>query len=293
MVIRDAYALGESDPFYIKQNEEITVDLTLNRTPPCPRTLLTGKVFFGRGIPARGAAVLVMDRSDRPLFRAQTNQYGVYAFRNILQPGRYYVMASARGYDPSDIKAVLLKTQEAARIPFVLRKSALCMNGLLYGKILETAGGGPVRDADVFLGSSQKGGATAYRTKSNQAGQYLIYNVLPGFYRLFARKEGYRAMSPVNVQIEPHSRVMLCLDLLKSPYDDRLISGAVTRDDRPVPGACVFLYRLDGPGKEEIVQTQEANEDGIFLFSHVGSGIYLVKGKLQNEEVYEKLFEAE
>jgi hypothetical protein len=38
------------------------------------------------------------------------------------------------------------------------------------------------------------------------------------------------------------------------------------------------------------VQVQESNENGLFLFANVESGIYLVKGKQQNHVIYEKSF---
>lgn len=292
MLNHDIYILGESDPFEIKTQEEVTVNLELEKAPFCYHTLLTGKVL-SRNLPIRNATVMVLDENCSPLASAITDENGIYKFINVLKPGRYKVIASAIGYNTSDIKTILINQHEVTKLSFTLKKSSIFVNGIIYGKILESGSRKPIEAAEIYL-KAKDTDETIYITMSNHNGQYLLYNVLPNNYKLVIKKQGYMSTEPYVLKVEKFDRICLYFDLIKEPCDYKnTISGKITCNETPISKAAVFLYLLDKEDNEKIVQIQETNENGIYLFSNVESGNYLVKGKQQNDVIYEKCYTIE
>lgn len=288
MFVRDIYVLKESNPFEIKMHDEVTVNLELERPPPCYHTLLSGKVLC-EDLPIKNATVMVMDNNCSPILSTITDENGIYLFCNILKPGKYKVLASAIGYNTSFVKTIRIWRNEVTKLSFALTKSSIFVNGIVYGKILEVGSKEPIEDADIYLTSSESGCETVYKTISNHSGQYLIYNILPGNYKMIIKKQGYMETKPTLLKIEKYDHIILYFDLIRKPNDcNNIISGAVTFHGKPIYKAAVFLYLLNEQKSEKVVQIQETNENGLFLFSPVESGSYLVKGKLQNSVIYEK-----
>jgi len=204
-------------------------------------------------------------------------------------PAKYKVIASAIGYNSSDIKEIVIKPNEVTKLSFSLMKSLISANGIVYGKILEVGSGNPIEDADIYLKCvfTDK----IYKTMSNQSGQYLIYDILPNKYKILVKKQGYMVTEPLVLKIQKYDRTCLYFDLIRDNDDFKnTISGMITFDKTSICKAAVFLYLLDREGNEKIVQVQETNKQGFFIFSNVESGSYLVKGKLQNSIIYEKSF---
>ncbi len=293
MFIHDIYVLGASDLFEIKTHEEATINLELEKVPPCYHTLLTGKILY-KDLPIKNVTVMVMDMNCSPLSRTITDENGNYRFYNLLKPGKYKVVASAIGYNTSNVKTILINENKETKLSFVLKKSLIFVNGIVYGKILEAGSGKPIEDADIYLKSAEENCEMVYKTMSNHSGQYLIYNVLPNCYKIVIQKQGYITTKPIEIKIENHSRISLYFDLIRKSTDYKnTISGMITFEENPIPNVAVFLYLIDKKENEKIVQIQETNENGLFLFSDVESGSYFVKGKLQNSVIYEKPFTIE
>ncbi|WP_304508367.1 carboxypeptidase regulatory-like domain-containing protein [Anaerotignum sp.] len=292
MCIHDVYILGESDSFEIKSREEVTANLELEKVPPCYHTVFTGKVLC-RNWPIKNATVMVLDENCSPLYSSITNDKGIFKFRNIIKPGEYKVIASGVGYNTTEITTVFIQENEITKMIFSLKKSPAFVNGLIYGKVLESGSGEPIEDAEIYL-KSIGCDKTLYKTMSNHNGQYLIYNIIPNHYEMVVQKQSYRVTEPLLLKIERYSQVCLYFDLIENPYECKnTISGMITHDNIPLSKVAVFLYLIDTGENETIVQIQETNEDGLFLFSSVESGHYLVKGKLQNNVVYENSFDIE
>lgn len=290
MFIHDIYVLGESDLFEIKTHEEVTINLGLEKVPPCYHTLLSGKILY-KDLPIKNATVMVMDVNGSPLSSTITDENGNYRFHDLLKPGKYKAVASAIGYNASNVKIILINQNEETKLSFVLKKSLIFVNGIVYGKIIESGSRKPIEDADIYLKSSADNCETFYKTISNHSGQYLIYNILPNHYKMIIQKQGYMVNEPIEIKIEKYSRIILYFDLIRKSTDCKnTIDGMITFEENPIPNAAVFLYLLDKQKNEKIVQIQETNENGLFLFSNVESGYYFVKGKLQDSVIYEKSF---
>lgn len=288
MFIHDIYILTASDPIEVKSSEEATVNLVLERVPPCYHTLLTGEVLF-KGLPVKNATVKVFDKSFRPLFHTVTDEKGVYSFYNILNPGEYKVIATADGYKTSETKSISIRPNTVTKLSFEMMKSSVFVNGIVYGKIYDAGSRKPIENATVYIKSLGDCNKTIYTTTSNHSGQYLIYNLLPHEYKMIIKKQGYISSRPIELTIRKYDRMNLNLDLIRNSNQYKsTISGLITFDKAPISGVPVFLYLLDEQGNEKVMQVQVTNEQGLYLFSNVKKGCYLVKGKLQNGEVFER-----
>lgn len=289
MYINDIYFLEESDPFEIKTNEEATINLELIKVPSCFHTLLSGKVF-SKDQTISNALVMVLDNNNNTISTAITDSKGNYKFKNILKPGKYKAIASAIGYCTSNENTVLIKPHEVTKLSFTLQKSLISSNGIVYGKILEACSREPITGAKVYLKSLDNHYKTVYNTLSNHSGQYIIYNILPNNYKMIIKKHGYTETELPLLKIEKHDRISLYFDLIRNSYDYYTISGVITVDNTPISNVAVFLYRLDNQKNENIVQVQETNSNGFYLFANVEAGSYLVKGTQQDSVIYEKFF---
>lgn len=293
MFIHDIYVLEESVSFEIKTHEEATINLELEKVPPCYHTCLSGEILY-KDIPIKNATVMVMDINCSPLSSTITDENGKYGFCNLLKPGKYRVVASAIGYNVSNVKNILINQNEETKLSFMLKKSLIFINGIVYGKIIEAGSRAPIEEAEIYLKSSEDNCETIYKTMSNHSGQYLIYDILPNYYKMTIQKHGYMVAEPIEIKIEKYDRINLFFDLIRNSTDCKnTISGMITFEENPIPNVAVFLYLLDQQEKEKIVQIQETNEYGFFLFSNVETGFYLVKGKQQNSVIYEKSFTIE
>ncbi len=292
MRIRDIYLLGESAPFDIEPQTDVVANLTLEKAPRCYHTLLSGKVY-SCGKPVKDATVMVLDDECNPISSTITDKEGSYKFRNTIKPGKYKIVATAIGYDTSELKTIIIEQRQGTKLSFSLKKSLIFSNGVVYGKVLETGTGKPVVGADIYLITSD-GVGTVYKTISNHSGQYLVYNILPNQYKMVIRKQCYVKTEPLLVNVAKCARLCLHFDLVRESHDCiNTISGRITCNKGPISKAVAFLYLLDEQENECLVQIQEMNESGFFMFSDVESGHYLVKGKQQSNTIYEEFFTVE
>jgi hypothetical protein len=111
---------------------------------------------------------------------------------------------------------------------------------------------------------------------------------------MLIQKKGYLDTEPLVIKVEKYDRLCLNFDLIRDSNECKgSISGRITSAEKSTSKVVVFLYLLENQENEKLVQLQETNENGIYLFSNVESGTYLVRGKLQNSVIYEKSFEIE
>lgn len=161
-----------------------------------------------------------------------------------------------------------------------LKECSISSSSIIYGKVRETISNKPVEGAQIYL---QNGCGIAYKTTSNKDGQYILYDVRPEKYELIVKKQGYLSSIPLDVNVDRCDRIMLYIDLQKlcNRYD-KTISGVLISEDEPVPDVPVFLYQLGNEGYETIEKLQVTNGDGVFLFSDLAEGTYILKSKLQS-----------
>ncbi|MDS0527995.1 carboxypeptidase-like regulatory domain-containing protein [Clostridium sp. SHJSY1] len=288
MLIEDKYILKDSNPFNIHLNEEATINLELEKSTTYHNTILKGKVF-DRNSPISNATVSVFDRHLNPLAHTTTNENGIYSFTNLLSPGEYKVIASAKYYATSLTKYVVIRPNDISELSFSLKTSSALVNGLVYGKVMREGTNIVIPDVKISIKSSDDSKSNIYETTSNNNGQYIIYDILPYEYILEASKPGYIFPIPIKFTVNKFNLIPQNINLiLDTNNSSGMISGTILYNRVPVSNTVVFLYQLDDIGNEVIVQVQVTNKYGIYLFSDVEKGSYMVKCKLQSGEDYKR-----
>jgi uncharacterized surface anchored protein len=214
MFIKDSYLLAASHTFELKDMQEVTVNIALNKVPPCYYTLLTGRVLHRRK-PIKGAVVKIFDCKYNPLFHAVTNSRGMYQFHNVLPPGKYKVVAAADGYQTSRVRRIKLKKKRVVKESFHLRRCPLYMGGVIYGKVREVKSRESIEGATVYLRDER---GLIYKTTSNKEGQYIIYSIRPNKYKLTVKKHGYVTSKSLEFTVNKNDRIMLPVDLKECNY---------------------------------------------------------------------------
>ncbi|WP_159062581.1 MSCRAMM family protein, partial [Streptomyces caniscabiei] len=173
-------------------------------------------------------------------------------------PGAYVLIAAAGGHQPQAVSVTV--GDRPVEVDIVLGGA-----GRLAG-VVRTADGRTVSDATVTLTDVR--GEVVVTTRSGEAGEYLITELVAGEYTLAAGAHSYRpAALPVTVRAARETR-----------QDIELAGGAVLRGTvragggRPVEDARVTL--LDAAG--DVVDTITTGIDGTFRFVDLSSGEYTV-----------------
>jgi len=221
MFIKSLYILKASNSFKIELNKEVTVNLGLKKIPPCFHTLLAGCVF-NKNLPLKNATVLVFDKCFKPMFHAVTNEYGVYQFRNLLRPGEYNIIAKAKGYKTSVSKHIQIKSNKIIKLSFSLKKELPFRNGIVYGKIFDERCKKAIKNVTVCLVSYMDNCKIIYKAQTNCCGQYLIYNILPGKYKMIIKKQGYKSSNQIRLTISSDDCMALNIGLLRNCIENNL-----------------------------------------------------------------------
>ncbi|MED0673013.1 carboxypeptidase regulatory-like domain-containing protein [Aneurinibacillus aneurinilyticus] len=284
-MIRDVYKLQASHPFSLAPREEEDVHLNLTKASADIHTLLSGKVTTQCGDPVVGATVKVFSYDLKPLYHTLTDDEGSYSFVNIIPSGKYKVAAVAEDYMLSDIKVAWIRTKMPIFIRFTLQPTPFTA-GIVYGKIIEQRTNLPVSNSKVKLLLSNQ--TMCAETMSNEDGEYLFYQVPSGEYVVFSKRDGYQQSDFVPLKVYSNERIQIRLYMKPKPiFELGTISGMITVENCPTANIPVFLYRVHN-GTEELIQTQITQVNGLYLFSAVESGEYIVKAKLQNGKLYKQ-----
>jgi len=289
MTVTDIYPLTQSQPFVLGPTEEAKVNLILKKSPPMPATRLFGIVLAADTCePIGGATVKVLDRAYNPIAHTMTNQEGRYAFCNLLLPGAYRFTAGADGYLTAKTKHCVLKNCNTGYIKFELNKTLISDHAAVYGMTRDIRSEAPL--TKTFLVLYDWRGDLYLTTKSNGQGQYLLTMVPPGQYDLTASRYGFQDKS-VSVVVEKDS-ILKCDILLEKCAGIPLgiISGLFRYNNHSFSYAIVGLYRIDGT-EEILVKLELTNSEGLYLFTGLESGHYIVKSNLGTEEIYQMEFQ--
>ena len=281
MIIKDCYLLQRSDPFHLTSRQEVSVDLSLEKAPAPPHTLLTGLVV-GKTGPASGATVKVLDRENRPVIHAITECHGKFSFDNLLTPGIYTVIATADGYKVSADYKLSLEAYRPVNLLVRLELSGMTDSGTVYGVCYDELNQ-VLADVKLKISVDEKSQYEEALTQSNEDGEYIVYGLTKKKYWMTAAKEGY--ILPRRIPFEVFPGEISCLNVfLYSDVSafDGTISGRLVHEGRPVANAVAALYQADGDS-DVLIGLKEANTAGSYLFTDVKPGNYIVKAKLQED----------
>ena len=287
MMITDRFLLTQSKEFNLEPNEEVRVDLKLKKKPCSPETKITGRVTHD-GIPVPKATVKILDQKFDPVIHAITNQDGIYLIENLM-PGDYKLTATAEGFLAADSINFSLKAKETKTINVQIKEDkASRKNSFIYGNVTEFMTAKIIKDAVIKLFSSASESPVA-ETTSNEFGQYLFCTIPPGKYFSVADKPGYLSSDPIQFEISAGRFVQVPIQLRIDPLTSTgTVSGIITeRISEALAGVCVGLFSVSNNG-ETLIQIKTTNREGLYLFSDVQPGEYVVKAKMQDKWDFSK-----
>lgn len=279
MAIIDILQLERSEIFKVEPMQEVSVDLSLKRVPTKPDTKLTGQVI-GHCSPIAGATVKVLDMNNNPIHHSSTDCDGNFTFLKVLPAGDYYVIAAADNYKTSKEYQISLRTGEEISLIIKLRSNNVLNLGTIYGTVRDDTGI-KLSDVQVVILKYNDSDETVAITTTNIDGEYLVYGLKPGKYLILAVKDGYSINQKPSFDIGPKD--IISMDLFLSEIiacRNGTISGQILCKEQPVSHAVVALYSID-EDNHKLIQIKEANDMGIYLFTDVAPGQYLVKSKYE------------
>ena len=283
MAIRDRYLLQRSEQFILGPRQEMTVNLSLQRVPKEPCTVLTGSVS-GKCGRIEGATVKVFDTNNKPIAHTCTNEEGKFVFKNTLQPGRYKVIATAEGYKVSRVYGIVLEPGKPVSIIIWLEVSDYLDLAAVYGVVYNEVNSG-LATVKVMIAEYDRPEAYEALTQTNTDGEFLVYGLKPGRYWLSALKEGYILPQKIPFELTPNEKA--CQNLFLYPDGlsaDGTVSGIIDVYGQSVPNAVAALYKVEKNG-HKLLAMKETNENGFYLFPNVKPGEYLVKSKMGTDRM--------
>ena len=282
MTKMERYLLTRSEEFRLEPNEEVRVDLKLNKRPCPTKNKITGKVTScGRPVPH--ATVKVLDHKYNPVTHALTDQAGVYLIEN-LKSGDYKLTATAPGFLVADIVSFSIVPKEVIRINFSLKEDKSAReNNFVYGTVRELMTMQAIKDCEISLFSP--GSPRPYaEALSNESGQYLFCSIPPGEYFALAGKPGYFPSDPIKFLVAKGQLLKIDFLLQKNTLvSTATVSGIITDHFGSIlVDVCVGLFRADNH-EETLLAAKMTNGEGFYLFTDVPPGKYVVKAKIQDQ----------
>jgi uncharacterized surface anchored protein len=280
MAYIDIYTVGYSPEFIITGREEITESMALTQNPVVNSGNLKGTVTSG-GAGVSGATVKVYDINDNPIEHTNTGGNGQYTIAS-LPAGSYKVTAIMDGYLLPLPTPVIIQANKATTADIILTPDPEDGLSVVYGII--SSGGAPLSLANVSLYSNTSPEPTLFISAStNDRGQYIFGLIPPGDYFVLANKLGYYPNQTSVFNIGTKKIIAGDIPLTADTQANTgTVSGFITDSvsGLPIQDAGVALYSLAG-GNETVIDTTRTNASGMYLFTNVGPGTYLVKSTKQ------------
>ncbi|OPA74706.1 hypothetical protein BVG16_23405 [Paenibacillus selenitireducens] len=220
MPIRDKYTLASSNPFYLHLSEEVNIDLTLNEAPQPPCTRIQGTVSHACGNYIKNALVSIYSDQHAKLFQVKTNRKGRFIFESLVQPGRYYIGASAEGYEASKLKCIAVESSFTTRVSFQLHTDHLNSFGVVYGRVFDSGTNLPLANCSVTLHMCRAPHRIYATTSTNGDGQFLLFFIKPDIvYWLSARRMGYQQSLSCKIRVKAGERILRNMRLTSFEMD--------------------------------------------------------------------------
>jgi protocatechuate 3,4-dioxygenase beta subunit len=254
----------------VVDGDDIT-DINIALTPRVP-TGMTGMVTDAdSGEPIAGAHVVAIDVNHHHRHGwAETGEDGTYVLE--IRPGEYTVQAGAWGYLPQEYPENVIVTEDGftENIDFALAGFDF---GSISGTVTDTDAN-PIPMAVVTLRAVD--GFHWRHTRTDENGDYMFDDVIPGEYRVRAFQFGFEPGEyPDPVMVEDGQDVT-GIDIVLTPYEppfDGYIAGTVTDDETgdPLADAVVVGFGVHvGPwGPRWIVRRTYTGEDGTYSLGNL------------------------
>ncbi len=217
-------------------------------------------------------------RQEAPV-TGSTDESGYYELAGVPLNQTWRIYATANSTTPQLADPFLLTAaQNTVRIDIYMFAGSN-----VYGAV-ESSKGGLVEGADIMcipsyssLLSPMETPQAVRNSSSDAGGQFVLTQVPPGEYQLFARKKGFK-ISVTGFPIYPDGYTDLTnVRLTLNPVDDgeHTVFGIVLDGNGVgVDGAEVELTGASAEGLEAVERQETTSGGGRFQFAGVGSGIY-------------------
>lgn len=274
----DMYLLRKSEEFRLESGQEASINLKLRKKQPLPCTEIYGHVVSS-GTEIQGATVKVLGMDFCPICHTETDREGEFSFIDTLMPGNYQIIVSAENYLVSESRFISLIPYIPLYVTIKLDPDKNAENAAVYGTV-RNGENIPLPNAQVRIRDKSRK-CRANVTTANSDGEYLFTGLKPGKYVISAICDGYTL--PEEIAVEVLSKDIFCADLYlyrNTSAAKGTISGVVLQEGHTVPYAVAALYCKESSGYS-LIQTQRANSDGVYLFSNLKAGEYIVRAKLE------------
>uniref|UniRef100_A0A7V3UZ77 Carboxypeptidase regulatory-like domain-containing protein n=1 Tax=candidate division WOR-3 bacterium TaxID=2052148 RepID=A0A7V3UZ77_UNCW3 len=214
-------------------------------------------------------AIVVACSDSLPAGRAQTDEQGNYLISG-LEPGKYQVIARARGYVPAHYpRAVIVQEgQITTDINLALRPIER-HTGAISGRVINLITREPIRNATVIIYNQ----GFRKRARTDRNGYYLCRGLRPGTYRVSAKAYHYFAETyPEPVVIQEH-QVTENINFALTPKPRKGgIAGQVLNSETgyPIAGVLITVRSADGQ------HTSRTDRHGFYLVWGLNPGNYEV-----------------
>lgn len=277
MSYKDIYLLCKSEEFRLDTGQEASINLKLKKVHSLPCTKLCGQVV-SNCTKIQGATVKILGMDATPICHTKTDDDGAFSFINALVPGNYEIIASAEDYLISESRFITLQPSVLLRVTIRLKPDKNAQNAVIYGMV-RNSGNIPLPNAQVCVFSNEIAGCPATVTRTNADGEYLFTGLRPGKYVISSLCHGYILPEKVTVEIMPKDIFCADLYLYRDIFKEKgTVSGVVLRDGHAVSYATAALYRKES-NEYRLLQIQQANGSGVYLFSDLEAGHYIVTAK--------------
>ena len=235
--------------------------------------ILRGTVQDVGGGPVAGARVLaIAPGSQAPdlthTYQATTGADGRYQMTLRLR-GRYLMGADASGYAQVRLNGVVMDGDQTKDI--VLEPAAQ-----VSGQVLDEKGGGPAPGAVVRLARQKSEAPFLFMAVADQQGSWRVEGVVPGEYRVWARRGAQAARRAQPLQVEA-AAALTGVNLTLGA--GRSLRGRVRAGDgrtfQPVAGAELWFDKEEGGISQE--KQAVAGADGAYLIEGVLPGSYRLR----------------
>lgn len=288
MEFNDSLELKQSDIVTVGTKTGVNVDLSLSEITPNLIPILTGTVYDTTllvGAPINDATVVVYNNLGAVVAFTKTNALGIYTINTLSAGPQYSVTVAKDGYNTSVASVITLSILEITTQNFVLTPNANTQLNTIYG-IVSNDTDEVVEGATIVLVDPSDDSVITI-TESIDDGEYAIYNIPTGTYKIKAIKDGFfsnlSAEIPLTTSTNHDENITLNA---MSDVDNGIISGVITNNEsQNVPNAFVGLYSVsteDTP--ETLIDYTFTNTNGRYIFGNVVPGNYIVKAKLAKEE---------
>ncbi|MFC0186763.1 carboxypeptidase regulatory-like domain-containing protein [Fictibacillus aquaticus] len=257
------YSVGCAGAFVVS-NQTTNITLTMQPNPGS----VSGTIFSDLGDPVENATISLLDANETPIGSSTTDLDGGYIVSSI-PPGSYAVVIRAGGFANATGTVAVGPGQTVADLNFQLET----IRGSISGSVSDFATGAAIPGAVVLIRDSI--GIIIRFTSTDQFGNYLLRNFVPGSYSVTSSAQSYSTeITGVIVQ----SGETAGADLrLRSTVGT--IAGQITNENGDPLGGDNIQLKLFG-SNGEVLQALIAQTDGSFQIPDLAEGTYFVSADL-------------